>query len=74
MGILKCNKSFINFDDSNDLELYIHLKLILDFLHSSISTLESLSLINLLFFVIERRERLTHKNKSVPSNNVFIKH
>lgn len=74
MGILKCNKSFINFDDSNDLELYIHLKLILGFLHSSISTLESLSLINLLFFVIERRERLTHKNKSVPSNNVFIKH
>ena len=74
MGILKCNKSFINFDDSNDLELNIHLKLILGFLHSSISTLESLSLINLLFFVIERRERLTHKNKSVPSNNVFIKH
>lgn len=74
MEILKCNKSFINFDDSNDLELYIHLKLILGFLHSSISTLESLSLINLLFFVIERRERLTHKNKSVPSNNVFIKH
>ena len=63
MGTLKYNKSFINFDYSNDLELSIHLKLILGSLHSSISTLESLSLTNLLFFMIERRERLTHKRQ-----------